>query len=63
MDFISYNIQTVVAKLCPEEEIIERPEGMPPLPIRTYDSISLMEKFLDDKKHRRALVSYMNQLT
>lgn len=56
-DFIMFNVQTIVSKVCPEEEVIERPEGMPPIPLKSFENISLVDEFLSEKRHRRALVS------
>lgn len=57
LDFIAVDVDAVKCKICPEEEQVQRPDGMPPLNMTTFEQFHELEKFVKDGKNRRALVS------
>lgn len=59
VEFLGLNMEAVMAKVCPDESIIQRPEGMPPLKCKTESDIMKLNQFLDSPMHRRALVCFL----
>lgn len=57
LDIVLLNQARLFAMLAPEEEYIERPSNLPPIPLKTLDDFYEFEKFLCTPVNSDGLVS------
>lgn len=57
---ILLNQARLFALLAPEEDLVERPPNLPPIPLKSLNSFSEFEDFLKEPVNADALVSTIN---
>ncbi len=58
VDTLLLNQARILRKFLPHEKRIERPEGLPSLPLKDFSGLRKFEDFLDNGLHFSATVSF-----